>query len=62
MSDDFLTADINELLGAQEIEAENEDEKAFRALQDSDAQIMTRFRDKQKMATWPDPVRKRFLR
>jgi len=60
---DFLDTDIKDLLNEKEAPAENEDEKAYRALQKQNRELMNGFTvTSRKRMNWPDPIRKRHIR
>ena len=59
---DFLTADIDELMNAKEEEAETSDERAYKALVESDRKMMNTFTVRRQGLTWPEPVTKRHIR
>ena len=58
---EFLTEDISELLNAKETPKMSEDEKALAALKKDDDMLINTFTQKQELS-WPEPVRKRYIR
>lgn len=60
---DFLDADINELLGGDAEEAQNESDRAYKALLEQDEKLLNSFgNDRRKALSWPEPVRKKHIR
>jgi hypothetical protein len=59
---DFLTADINELMNAKEEEADTSDERSYRVLVESDRKMINTFTVRRQGLTWPEPVTKRHIR
>ena len=62
MSDDFLTADIGDLLEEEEQEQLSEDERAYQALVEQDRKMIHGFTTHKERLRFPDPVTKRWRR
>ena len=62
MADDFLTADIDDLLEGEPQRELSADEKAYQALLAEDDQKINKFHQRKKHMNWPEPVTKRWTR
>ena len=62
MQDDFISADIDDLLKQKPENVATEEERTYQALLDEDRTLINGFGSNRERLRWPEPVRKRYLR